>query len=64
MVVVVFWWSINPPTVSMLSPIGEGRARGVDLTDMTAPRVGIVKLWARPMIFGNVLRLFILFAID
>ena len=53
-------WFINPHTVSMLSPIGEGRARGVFLTDITAPRVGIVKLWAKPMIFGNLLRLFIL----
>ena len=41
-----FWWFIDPPTVSMLSPTGEGWNRGVDLIDITAPRVGIVKLWA------------------
>ena len=28
-----FLWFIEPPTVSMLSPTGEGRARGVDLIE-------------------------------
>ena len=45
LVLFYFLWFADPPTVSKLSPTGEGQVRGVDLIDITSSRVAIVKLW-------------------